>query len=80
MGQLRRTAQDAATGGPSGVISPAGQWIARCPEEGTPSMAVVDLDSDPANPARVWRRTARSGVYDPHFIQDDRGSDDRRAF
>jgi predicted amidohydrolase len=73
-------AQDAVFGSPSGVISPAGQWIARCPEDGTPSMAVVDLEGDPANPARLWRRTARSGVYDPHFIQDDRRSDDRRAF
>ncbi|RSM50807.1 carbon-nitrogen hydrolase family protein [Amycolatopsis balhimycina DSM 5908] len=73
-------AQDAVSGAPSGVISPAGRWVARCIEDGKPSMTIVDLDSGPRNFARLCRRTARSGVYDPHFVQDDHRSDDRRVF
>jgi predicted amidohydrolase len=65
---------------PSGVISPDGRWSARCPDGGEPALAVVDLDSGPENGARLWRRTARSGVYEPHFAQDDRRSNDLRTF
>lgn len=65
-----------AWGVPSGVISPAGQWDGRCPEDGKPGLALVDLNSSRQNRARLWRRTARSGIYEPHFVQGDRRSDD----
>ncbi|MFD7658203.1 carbon-nitrogen hydrolase family protein [Actinosynnema sp. NPDC059797] len=68
-----------ASGVPSGVLSPEGRWVARCPE-GRPAVAVADLDRDPGNRARQWRREARSGIYEPRFVQDDRRSDDLRAF
>lgn len=64
----------------SGVISPAGHWISRCDETGKPAIAVADLGNDPGNFARQWRRTARSDVYHPHRVQDDRRSSDRRLF
>jgi len=64
----------------SGVISPAGRWVVRCRETGKPAIAIVDLDNGPENFARRWRRTARSGVYDPHLVQDDRRSNDRHVF
>lgn len=69
---------------PSGVISPDGEWLARCPA-GTSSVTVVDLDSDSQDVemavfrARPWRRMARAGLYDPHFVRDTR-SDDRSGF
>jgi predicted amidohydrolase len=70
---------------PSGVIAPGGEWLARCPQDGTPSVVVVDLDDSLDNvdvavsKARPWRRMARAGVYEPHFVRDPR-SDDRGAF
>jgi len=33
-----------ATAAPSGLIGPAGQWLARGPQDGTPSVVVADLD------------------------------------
>ena len=73
------TTQDAA-GAPSGVISADGEWLARCPRDGTPAIVTVDLDDSAENPARPWRRTARGGVYDPHRIPDDPRSRDRATF
>ena len=70
------TTQDAANAS-SGVISPAGEWIARCPREATPSIAIADLDDSAENHARPWRRIARNGIYDPHLIPDDPRSQDR---
>jgi predicted amidohydrolase len=70
---------------PSGVIGPGGEWLARCPRDGTPSLAVADLDHSAESvevaltKARPWRRTARAGVYAPHFVRDPR-SDDRGTF
>lgn len=70
---------------PAGVISPAGEWLARCSGDGTPSLAIVDIDDSSEDVeiavfrARPWRRTARAGVYDPHFVQDPR-SEDRSTF
>ena len=61
----------------SGVISADGEWIARCPQEATPSIAIADLDDSAENHARPWRRTARNGIYDPHLIPDDPRSQDR---
>jgi predicted amidohydrolase len=68
--------QDAANAS-SGVISPDGEWIARCPQDTTPSIAIADLDDSAENHARPWRRTARNGIYNPHLISDDPRSQDR---
>ncbi|MFF1920047.1 carbon-nitrogen hydrolase family protein [Streptomyces sp. NPDC058221] len=66
---------------PAGVIGPDGEWAARCPGDGRPSLAVADLGpQDPASAlARPWRRKARAGLYDGHLVEDAR-SDDRTAF
>ena len=29
---------------PAGVISPGGDWLARCPQDGSPSVVTVELD------------------------------------
>ena len=71
------TTQDAASAS-SGVISPDGEWIARCPRDATSSIAVADLHTSAENRARSWRRTARGGIYDPHLVPDDPRSEDAR--
>jgi predicted amidohydrolase len=69
----------------SGVVSPAGEWLARCSADGAPSVTVVDIDDSTqdvevaVSRARPWRRAARAGIYDPHFVQDSR-SENRSAF
>lgn len=65
---------------PSGVVAPGGRWAVQCPADGTPSIAVVDLDNNPGDPARPWRRTARAGIYQSHLVEDDRRSNDRGMF
>ncbi|MFI5753576.1 carbon-nitrogen hydrolase family protein [Streptomyces sp. NPDC051644] len=66
---------------PSGVIGPGGQWLTRCAGDGTPSVAVVDLDTSTkdvetaATKARPWRRTARAGLYEPHVVHDPRSNE-----
>jgi predicted amidohydrolase len=83
-GQVEQ-AESAAPAEPAGVIGPSGQWIARCPADGTPSLVIADIDDSAASVevpvlrARPWRRTARSGIYDPHFVSDPR-SEDRSVF
>jgi predicted amidohydrolase len=70
---------------PSGVVGPGGDWLARCPRNGTASVVVVDIDDSAESVevavarARPWRRTARAGVYEPHFVRDPR-SEDRGTF
>jgi predicted amidohydrolase len=70
---------------PSGVAGPGGDWLARCPRDGTPSVVVVDIDDSAESVevavarARPWRRTARSGGYEPHIVRDPR-SEDRGTF
>ncbi len=71
------TTQDAASAS-SGVISPDGEWIARCPRDATSSIAVADLHTSAENRARSWRRAARGGIYDPHLVPDDPRSEDAR--
>ena len=71
---------------PSGVVAPGGQWLARCPTNGTASLVVVDLDDEAEGvvsalqQARPWRRKARAGVYDPHMVRDDPRTTDRATF
>lgn len=64
---------------PSGLISPDGEWRARCADQTSPSLAVADLDVNAENLSRPWRRTARAGVYDAHLVHDDPRSDNRNA-
>jgi predicted amidohydrolase len=49
---------------PAGLLTPEGSWAARCTTR-TPELAVADLVTDPASPARQWRRTARAALRDP---------------
>jgi hypothetical protein len=61
---------------PPGLIGPAGQWLGRGPQDGTPSVVVAGLDDTAGDVetavfrARPWRRTARAGRYTPHVVHD----------
>lgn len=65
---------------PSGLVSPDGEWTARCGEGGSSSLAVSDIHNNPDNLARPWRRKARSGIYAPHQVRGDPRSDRRDIF
>ena len=65
---------------PSGIVGPDGRWAAQCPSDGTSSIAVVDIVSNPGSLARPWRRKARDGIYEPHLVEDDPRSDGRDMF
>lgn len=62
---------------PSGLIAHDGQWTAQCAADGTPSIAVADINDNRGDRARPWRRTARAGIYEPHLVDDlrSRGRD-----
>ena len=70
---------------PAGIIAPDGRWTARCPDDGSPALAVADIDNRPESidiavtKARPWRRQARAGIYDAHLVADGR-SDNRAVF
>ncbi|MGW1159296.1 carbon-nitrogen hydrolase family protein [Streptomyces sp. NPDC002519] len=72
----------------SGIVAPGGRWLARCPANGQPALAIADIDLDSQDPdidiavrhARPWRRTARTGLYDEHIPVGDSRSDTRNAF
>jgi predicted amidohydrolase len=70
------TTQDAPNA-PSGVITPNGDWITRCPPEPMAAIATTDLDLTAENYARPWRRVARSGLYARYQAPDDPRSLDR---
>ncbi|MEE1839358.1 nitrilase-related carbon-nitrogen hydrolase [Streptomyces sp. JV190] len=71
---------------PSGVIAPNGDWLERCPTDGTPSVAGVNLDDsseaavESVTHARAWRRESRAGVYAEHQVTDPRSQDRTTAF
>ncbi|WP_413989978.1 carbon-nitrogen hydrolase family protein [Labrys okinawensis] len=65
---------------PSGIASPDGQWAVQCSRDGAPSLAVVDIKTNPRHPARPWRRLARSDLYITHQVSSDPRSDSRKAF
>ena len=73
---------------PAGIAAPGGHWIARCPANGQPAIAVADLDGDSGDPdidvavrlARPWRRAARAGLYDKHLAPEDPRSMLRTSF
>ncbi|GAA1963064.1 carbon-nitrogen hydrolase family protein [Kitasatospora viridis] len=69
---------------PSGVAAPGGDWLDRCPADGSPAVTVVDLDDAceaaaiAVTLARPWRRESRSTVPDGPGPADPR-SEDRTA-
>ncbi|KQW15461.1 carbon-nitrogen hydrolase family protein [Streptomyces sp. Root369] len=71
---------------PSGIVAPNGDWLARCRADGSPSVAVVNLDdsseaaADAVTYGRPWRREARSGIYSEHQVSDPRSEDRTSAF
>ncbi|WP_370066279.1 carbon-nitrogen hydrolase family protein [Streptacidiphilus sp. MAP5-3] len=73
---------------PSGIVAPGGRWLARCPGDGRPALAVADIDLGTADTdieiavrhARPWRRLARAGLYDGRIVQGDARSDTRTLF
>ncbi|AUG81516.1 amidohydrolase [Kitasatospora sp. MMS16-BH015] len=71
---------------PSGVVAPSGDWLERCPTDGPPSLAVVDLDdgseaaAEAVAHARPWRRKSRAGLYAEHQVTDPRSEDRTAAF
>ncbi|WP_280728166.1 carbon-nitrogen hydrolase family protein [Kitasatospora sp. MAA4] len=71
---------------PSGVIAPNGDWLGRCPADGSPSLAVVDLDdgceaaAESVTYARAWRRESRAGLYAGRQVSDPRSEDRTAAF
>ncbi|KOG43696.1 amidohydrolase [Streptomyces resistomycificus] len=82
---LSGPAQHSATA-PSGIVAPNGHWLARCPADDSPSVAVVNLDdsseaaADAVTYGRPWRREARSGIYTEHQVIDPRSEDRTAAF
>ena len=72
----------------AGIVAPGGRWLARCPANGQPALAIADLDPDSTDKdivialrrARPWRRTARGGLYAQHVARDDPRSDNRTVF
>ena len=64
----------------SGIVTPWGEWAAQCASDGTPSITFFDMSDFSNDPARPWRRKARSGIYDPHRAKDDPRSKRRDVF
>ncbi|MFF4244690.1 carbon-nitrogen hydrolase family protein [Streptomyces sp. NPDC001822] len=73
---------------PSGIVAPGGRWLAQCPPDGAPALAVADIDLDSADPdigvslrhARPWRRLAQGGLYKDRLVAGDPRSDIRTSF
>ena len=80
-------AQYSATA-PSGLVAPGGRWIARCPGDGRPALAVADIDPDSTDPdidvavrlARPWRRSARAARPVDQAVLADPRSRTRTTF
>lgn len=78
-------AQHSATA-PSGIIAPNGDWLGRCPADGSPSVAVADLDEEAeaaaasVTYARPWRRQSRAGLNAGGQVADPRSEDRTAAF
>lgn len=65
---------------PSGIVDARGAWVAQCPQDGSSSLVVADIDKNPGSKARPWRRSARAGLYSPNSAQEDHRSKDRSVF
>ncbi|MFI5531247.1 carbon-nitrogen hydrolase family protein [Kitasatospora sp. NPDC051853] len=76
------------TTAPSGIVAPGGRWLARCPADRRPALAIADIDLDSQDEditmalryARPWRRSARAGLYDERLPVGDTRSDTRTVF
>lgn len=64
----------------SGIVAPGGRWAAQCSADGTPAIALAEIDDNPGDLSRPWRRKARSGLYEPHRVEGDPRSDGRDMF
>jgi predicted amidohydrolase len=72
----------------AGIVAPGGRWLARCPGNGQPALAIADLDPTTDDEditvalrhARPWRRTARAGIYDARRARHDPRSSNRTSF
>lgn len=64
----------------SGIVAPGGRWAAQCPADGLPAIAFADIDDNPGDLSRPWRRKARGGLYEPHRVAGDPRSDGRDMF
>ncbi|MBB2752559.1 UNVERIFIED_ORG: putative amidohydrolase [Rhizobium aethiopicum] len=62
------------------IIAPGGRWAAQCPTDGTAAITLADIDDNPGDLSRPWRRKARSGLYEPHRVDGDPRSDGRDMF
>ncbi len=77
-----------STTAPSGIVAPGGRWLARCPADGHPALALADIDLDAKDEdistalqhARPWRRLARAGLHDQWVPAGDPRSDTTTAF
>jgi predicted amidohydrolase len=73
---------------PSGIVAPGGRWLARCPRDGHPALAIADIDLHSQDEdihvairyARPWRRTARAGLYEERIPVGDPRSNTRTTF
>lgn len=73
---------------PSGIVAPGGRWLAQCPADGQPALAIADIVLDSTDPdidvalryARPWRRLAQDGLYEDQLVAGDPRSDIRTAF
>jgi predicted amidohydrolase len=73
---------------PAGLLAPGGRWLARCPADNRPALALADIDLDSTDPdihtalrlARPWRRTATADLYRPATRPQDLRSSDRTTF
>ncbi|MFD7866048.1 carbon-nitrogen hydrolase family protein [Streptomyces sp. NPDC059783] len=73
---------------PSGIVAPGGRWLAQCPADGHPALAVADIDLGSTDPdidvalryARPWRRQAQNGLYESYKVTGDSRSANRTAF
>ncbi|RUL98026.1 carbon-nitrogen hydrolase family protein [Rhizobium chutanense] len=64
----------------SGIVAPGGRWAAQCPTSGTAAISLADIDDNPGDLSRPWRRKARSGLYEPHRVAGDPRSEARDMF
>jgi hypothetical protein len=71
---------------PGGMIGPQGQWLGRCPADGTPSVVCVDIDPDDPSldvalrKAKPWRARARAGHDYAAARVDDARTRDRTRY
>ncbi|MFE7834735.1 carbon-nitrogen hydrolase family protein [Streptomyces sp. NPDC057474] len=73
---------------PSGIVAPGGRWLARCPDDNRPALAVTDIELDATDQdihvalryARPWRRKTRVSLTEPAPTHGDIRSDTKTAF